>query len=129
MNRFFELVNQGVAPIKYSFNPTQPGEDNSQDPIITAYNNYFATITDTVMTKDGTGYYIQGMIVKDPIRWGQFVDARVWRMIPLQKTFQQWCNENNLCWKLDKINGSYSIHVWNCVSPDPQSNIQQVPQA
>lgn len=107
MNKFSELVKQGVAAFRYNFDAQQTP---SQNPICREYNNIYGAATDTHMTEriDGS-YMITGSLISKKDDFDHFKWAIRFAGVNFHhsglNTFNDWCDKHNLVGKYGENNG------------------------
>lgn len=107
INKFTELINQGVAAFNYT--PIAPTM-TEQDHVCRFYNNVWSIPSDTHMhlLEDGTRV-ITGHMIANTEKWTSFVCASNWGAVTFKTTgYWSLCSflqENGLCGDFGVLNG------------------------
>lgn len=108
MNRFTEMIEAGIAPVRYR----SWGKDIAvPDAFANAYNCLWGVASDTHMEKDGDRYIITGQLIRDPKIWDVFISVMTWRCVDFNDTFASFMDRNGYKGTYDVLNGDpiYSV--------------------
>ncbi len=77
MNRFTELLKQGIAQSPYKTD-TFKEQSSGSNGICRLYNNVWGSVSDTHMVQHEDGYVITGSMIRQPELFDKFINAENW---------------------------------------------------
>ena len=106
MNRFTELLKQGIAQSPYKTD-TFREQSSGSNAVCRLYNNVWGSVSDTHMVRHEDGYVITGSMIRQPELFDKFINAETWGIY----SFKHATKIPTLAdfFKLHQLEGQYNV--------------------
>lgn len=126
MNSLSQLIDQGIAPIRATmWGKQEPASycacNTPPQQIAMAYNNMYATITNTHAEVINNQVFITGSLIANQNEWRRFSERNIYLGVEFELPFIEWCDVNGYMPLLSTLNGMVCI----VLSPSQNENIQK----